>query len=267
MLKETLCQIGFTRNEAKIYIVLVELGPQPANVIARRSGLQRTTVYPIIKGLEKKSLVSSFIKNGIKFFGANDLNNLLDYVERKRRLLDHHRDFVLDIMPRMEQLKSSMSVPPKVHYYEGANGVETVMTDSLRSNGQILCITNTEKWLNSDLQLFIKDYINTRIFKKKIQLKGLAKDTEKARCFLKDCYGDSREASQYTDMRFIKGGEYLFDNVMKIYDNKVGIVYPERGCEFGVLIESEEFARTQRSIFDLAWKGALIHNKENENKG
>ena len=127
MLKETLCQIGFSNSEAKIYIVLVELGPQPANVIARRAGLKRTTVYPIIKGLEKKSLISSFIKNGIKFFGANDLNNLLDYVERKRRLLDHHRDFVMDIMPRMEQLKSPMSVQPKVHYYEGADGVETAL--------------------------------------------------------------------------------------------------------------------------------------------
>jgi hypothetical protein len=39
-------------------------------------------------------------------------------------------------------------------------------------------------------------------------------------------------------------------------------VSPEKGFEFGVLIDSEEFARTQRNIFELAWKGVLIHNNE-----
>ena len=29
-----------------------------------------------------------------------------------------------------------------------------------------------------------------------------------------------------------------------------------------MLIENEEFAKTQRSIFELAWMGALVHNGE-----
>ncbi|MFA4890840.1 MAG: helix-turn-helix domain-containing protein [Candidatus Gracilibacteria bacterium] len=262
MLKETLCQIGFTNSEAKIYIALVELGPQPANTIARKAGLERTAVYPILKNLQKKSLISSFIKNGIIYFAVNDLNNLLEYVERKRRLLDHHRDFVIDILPKMEQLKSVLLIPPKVHYFEGVNGVETVMNDSLKSKGSIFCITSIPKWLNSDMLDFIKNYINVRVFEKKIPLKGLALDTGETRCFFTECYGDVGIGTALTDLRFIKGGEGLFDNIMNVYDNKVAIVSPDRGFEFGVLIESEEFAKTQRSIFELAWIGALVHNGE-----
>jgi len=53
---------------------------------------------------------------------------------------------------------------------------------------------------------------------------------------------------------------------VNIYDDKVAVVSLEKGFEFGVLIESAEFAKTQKSIFDLAWRGAMIHNEEYENK-
>lgn len=261
MLKQTLCQIGFTNNEAKIFIALVELGPQPANIIAKKTGIKRPTVYPILKSLQKKSLIGSFLKNGIDYFAVNDLQNLLSYVERKKRLIEHQRDFVIDILPKMEQLKSQCVNQPKVHYFEGAEGAQAVMNDSLNSKGPILCITSVDKWLVSDLKDFLCHYIHTRIFIKKIKLKGITKDTEGARCFLKEAYKDGEDLSE---VLYVKNNDELFDNIVNIYDDKVAIVSPEKGFEFGVLIESEEFAKTQRSIFDLAWKGAMMQNREFE---
>jgi len=258
MLKATLCQIGFTNNEAKIYLALINLGSQPANIIAKKAGLKRTTVYPLLDNLQKKSLISSFIKNGIKFFAVNDINNILEYLERKKRLIDHQKDFVLDILPRMEQLRAGSLSPPRVHYFEGADGVETVMNDSLKARGPILSIASVEKWNNSDLNDFIKIY-GKFIIEKHIPMKILSKDTEDARCFFEN---SCKDTSHLLEMRYVKGGDDLFDNIVNIYDNRVAIVSPEKGFEFGVLIDSEEFARTQRNIFELAWKGVLIHNNE-----
>ena len=263
MLKETLCQIGLTTNEANIYLTLVELGPQPANIIAKKTNLIRPTVYPILKGLQKKSLIGSFLRNGVIYFAVNDVHDLLCYVDRKKRVLDHQRDFVMDIIPRMEQLKSDCSLQPKVHYFEGEEGVETVMNDSLNSSGPIMCIDAIDKWLNSSLKEFAKDYIHTRIFIKKIPLKELIKDTPETRCFLETAY---KGGENYTDVMFVSGNDALFDNNVNIYDDKVAVVSLEKGFEFGVLIESAEFAKTQKSIFDLAWRGAMIHNEEYENK-
>lgn len=260
MLKETLCQIGLTNNEAKIYIALVSLGPQPANVIARKSGVKRTTAYPILKNLQKKSLISSFIKGGIRYFAVSDLNNLLEYVERKKRLIDHHREFVIDILPKMERMKSNLLTPPKVHYFEGVDGIKTVLNYSLKSKGPILSITAMEKWLNSDLLDFVDWYENTRLFDKKIPSRSLERDTHLARTFLGKYYAEADP--KLMEIRLIKGRNQLFDNVVNIYDDKVAIMSPDRGFEFAVLIESEKFASTQRSIFELAWKGALVHNDE-----
>lgn len=260
MLKATLCQIGFTNNEAKIYLALINLGPQPANIIAKKAGLLRTTVYPLLDNLQKKSLISSFIKNGIKFFAVNDIKNILEYLDRKKRLIDHQKDFVLDILPRMEQLRAGILSPPKVHYFEGPDGAQTVMNDSLKSGGQILSIASLQRWLDSDLKDFIGEYMTAIIFGKKTPIKVLSKDTEEARCFF-DSY--ATEASKHLlEIRYVRDIGDLFDNIVNIYDNKVAIVSPEKGFEFGVMIDSEEFANTQRSIFELAWKGVLIHNNE-----
>ena len=47
----------------------------------------------------------------------------------------------------------------------------------------------------------------------------------------------------------------VFSNGINIYNNKVAIFsFPER---IGVIIESEKIAETQRSIFELAWLGAI----------
>ncbi|MBT4055658.1 hypothetical protein HOE67_00965, partial [Candidatus Peregrinibacteria bacterium] len=277
MLKETLIQIGFTRNEAKIYLALVELGPQPANIIARKVVLNRTTIYPVLKNLQKKSLISSFIKNGIQFFAVNDINNLLEYVDRKRRFVEHQRGFVVDILPKMEQLKSSLVSEPKVHYFEGVNGVETVMSDWVKdlSAGRIgfkdpiLSITSPEKWLQSDMLPFIKGQIKLRVVGKKVPIRTLSKDTAEARCFFDEyasiCGGDLDRLA-LSEVRYVRDGEDIFDNIVRIYGNKVAMVAPDRGFEFGILIESEEFARTQRSLFELAWKGAQVVNEDYDKK-
>lgn len=279
MLKETLIQIGFNRNEANVYLVLLELGPRPANIIAREVGLLRTTIYPILKNLVKKSLIGSFIKNGVQYFSANDTNNLLEYIERQRRFLDLKRDFIIDIIPRMEGLRgeAGSGAQPRVHYFEGVAGVETVMKDCLRSchggsggrsgDGDawpLLCINSPEKWLSSDMQRFIREFTKERILIQKIPMKTLSKDTAEARCFFDEysgiCEGDPA-CFALSEVRYVTDHESLFDNIVHIYDNKVAIISPMKGVEFGVLIESAEFYKTQKSLFELAWVGALRVNE------
>lgn len=269
MLKQTLIQIGFNLNEAKIYIALVELGPQPANQIAKRVGLKRPTIYPIIKNLQQKSLIGSFIRNGVQFFSVNDVHNLLEFIERKRRFVEHQRDFVVDIIPKIELLRGSLSLQPKVHYYEGKDGVETVVNMGEKTNGPIFFITSPEKWVRSELYSFIKDFMKNIVIKGDKKLRILSKDTAEARCFF-DEYGVGVNGCTRDDVlcvKYIRDNDVLFDNIVHIYDNKVGIVSPDVGSEYGVLIESEEFAKTQKTLFELAWKGVSSHNYNFDKNG
>ena len=63
---ETLIKIGLTDAEAKIYLVLLELGSSQAVHITSKSALHRRTVYDAIERLVEKGLVSYIRENNIK---------------------------------------------------------------------------------------------------------------------------------------------------------------------------------------------------------
>ena len=64
--------IGFNEKESKIYLALLETSAQPASVVARQAGINRTTTYLTLEDLLKKGLVNRFERKGIQYFEAVD---------------------------------------------------------------------------------------------------------------------------------------------------------------------------------------------------
>jgi hypothetical protein len=64
-----------------------------------------------------------------------------------------------------------------------------------------------------------------------------------------------KNQEQLRTVRLVDENKFPMDNEINIYANKIAIA--SYGQEMlGVLIESEEIARAQKAIFDLAWLGA-----------
>ena len=55
---------------------------------------------------------------------------------------------------------------------------------------------------------------------------------------------------------FVNPHEFHFENDIIIYENKVAIVSLNPDELIGVIIESPVYARTEKSVFGLAWLGA-----------
>ncbi len=69
--------LGYTENDAHIWKSLFSLGTQPASVIAKETGLERTYVYKSLMKLSNDDVVSLTEKNGIKNFFIPDSSLLL----------------------------------------------------------------------------------------------------------------------------------------------------------------------------------------------
>lgn len=57
-------------------------------------------------------------------------------------------------------------------------------------------------------------------------------------------------------MLLVNKDEFFFENDISIYENKVAILSTNREELIGIIIESSTFAKSMRSIFNLAWLGA-----------
>ena len=86
MLKEQLIELGFTPNQAEVYLALLDLGLIKVGPLVRKTGFHRTIVYRALKDLIARKLVYKTIRQGIAYFQSIDPDSLLDEIEQRQEL-------------------------------------------------------------------------------------------------------------------------------------------------------------------------------------
>ncbi len=255
MFLEELCQIGFTKNESKVYLELLKLGTQAVSIIAKKSGLNRTTTYSILRSLEKKGVISSYVQNSIKVFSANDPNSLVGYLDQQCNTFDYYKTQILGIIPKFRALVDQYDFArPTVGYYDGVEGVKQLMYDALSAKDVFRAYLALPKWLEFGLKNFLLEYKDFRITNKKVPLRAIVPETPAVRAFFEENYDAS---SIMTKLLYVDQGRYaaLFENEMNIYNDQVSILHLDKGEEYGVVLKNQQIADMHKAIFDQAWVG------------
>lgn len=258
MLKNILQKIGLSSKDSEVYLACLELGTQPASVIARKAGLKRPTTYLILEGLSKKGLVSEYTGANVKYFTAVSPEYLLSFVENKRRELTAHQRQLEEFLPEFQSLSNPYSLNPKVRFYEGFPGIERVMNDTLTTKGTLRTYSTIDAWFSrQDTRDYLLWYGKQRVKEKKIPLYCICPDTPISRNYLEDDYVDVPNKNQLSHFRWLPKEIQNFSNEINIYDNKVSIACLGKNELLGIIIESESIAQTQKSIFEAAWLAAV----------
>lgn len=266
MFKGILQKIGLTEKDADVYLACLELGTQPASVIAKKAGLKRPTTYLILEGLLKKGLVSEYTGSNVKYFTSVSPEYLLNYVEKQRRELSSHQRELEQYLPQFQALTNPYSLSPKVRFYEGIEGIERIMNDTLTTKETLRSYSTIDAWFNrQDTREYILWYGKQRIFEKKIPLRCICPDTPASRKYLEEDYPDSK-VNGISHFRWLPSDIQDFSNEINIYENKVAIACLKKNELLGIVIESEGIASTQKSIFEIAWKSAMPGKWEKESK-
>jgi len=81
---QALQNYDFTKNEAAVYVALMQLGLSNVGPIAKQSRLHRQMVYEALHALQDRGLVSSVQKNNRQHFQASSPDILIKQFEEKR---------------------------------------------------------------------------------------------------------------------------------------------------------------------------------------
>lgn len=237
-----LVNLGLKRNEAKVYLACVHLGPATVSKICAISGLQRTYVYDILEDLNVKGLVSFSKKAHITTFTALSLEKFKQIQEQKLARYSA-------VLPEMKLFEKVGIQLPKVRYYEGLDGVKSAIMDTLSvgNGGEILLyVSGVGLWDKE--KSFAQDYINKRV-KKNIKIRAIAEDNPETR------FWTDKDKEVLRTTRLVPVGLYPFTNEIDIYGDKV--LFTSLTDEIlAVAVESKSIATMQRAIFELAWRGA-----------
>ena len=249
MINKILSQFDLKPSEIDTYTTLLQIGAQPASVIAKKLGKPRTTVTVYLKKLKKEGFIRVIWKGRTQYYVPEGpkqiLKNLQESKIRSMEKMDMGMRAFSTIIPELSSMARSDYILPKVTFYEGTSELKQMYKDTLTSKTEILCLSSVQDlW-----DLFGKEYDSWYVKKRaknQIPLMYLAKDTPAERSETK------KDKKLFRQSRLLPPELFDITNEINIYDNKVSIITLKEE-KIGVLIESKEIYHTMKTIFRMLW--------------
>lgn len=245
--QETLKQAGLTDAQATVYGILLAQGKQKAGSIAKKSPLKRGLVYKALDDLVALDLVVKEEDPGkVALFEPKHPTKLRELIEsRSQRLKD--AELVLDgLMPSLISEFNLIAGTPGVQVYEGKEGVEKVLNDSLTSKTEILTYADIEA-IDCHIAQENEAYVKKRE-KLDITKRGIVLDTPFAREYLKNYH------HLVTETHFLKASSHPFESVMMIYDGKISYLTLNEQKKIGVIISDQQLYTLHKTLFEFIWQ-------------
>ncbi len=246
---QSLQQYGLNEGEAKVYIYLLKkplgaLGESfnTAFAIFANTKIPRATVYLILDTLKEKHLVSSYKKNNVLHFLAENPARLKNDLEEKVSSLN-------DLIPRLMALKNSGDKESDVRTYTGREGVKLVF-DDVYDNPHLKDIQEFHTISNPRLIEYLPKYIGKVLdYKKKIDVKTKMiipwrEESDIPKEYLPDSHRDTRLLP--------KG--FTFDGTIIIYGKKVALFSHKEGELYSIIVDSPTITAMLDALFMCLWQ-------------
>lgn len=248
MIQTLLEQLNFSKKESLIYLALLEIGPAKANAIAKKTGLNRTTIYDVFDVLLQKGLISKYKKSGGTFFNALNPTQLLSYLDREKeekiKLVEKQKQQITELLPQLISLQNICSTKPKVQFFEGEKGMREAYEDTLNAREIILAYANVQT-MHEGLPNFFPEYYQRRA-RKKIFIRAILPRNELS------IERAKHNQEEMRDTRFLPDDQMTFSPEVNIYNNKILVASWKE--KMAVIIESKELADLQKLIYNLLWE-------------
>ena len=231
-----LTNLGFSDNEARVYLAALETGLASAQDIADKAKLKRTTTYSVLDVLVKKGFILKTQKEGKNRYVAENPDNLIS-------IFENHQKELKKALPELKAIYNVEQVKPKVLFFEGEPGIKKIYYDTIEEKPDVILEWNTSE-LYKIFPGFPIEYLDLRR-SRNIKAKRIAPN---------DKNWQERKKKDKDDMsvtKLLPLEKYDIPVEINIYNNKVAFM--SYGDEMGLVIESKMIADAMRTIYKLFW--------------
>lgn len=238
-LKDELKEFGLDDKKARVYLALLEMGQAKAHKIAVRARVSRPTVYDLLAKLTEEGLVGAYEKHKVRYYIANDPEKIKRNLMEKQRTLD-------SLLPELKSIYNTLQAKPKISFFEGVEGVKTVLEDVITAKGkQLRGILSMHDLFKMPGKQFMDNYVARRV--------KLGYLLRVIRSKIKDVPETwPTNPAELRQLRYAPA-PMVFEMTTYIYDNKVGLISTAKE-NFGMIIESQEYSQTMRYLFEALWQ-------------
>lgn len=235
---QKLQKIGLTKKQAKVYLACLTLGSATAQDISKKTKLKRPTVYSVLESLQGRRLVKIVMKNKRYYYFGEDLNSL-------KSEFDLRYDTFQELIPALQKITSTFSVPSKFRQFEGKEGLQQAVWETSESKGAIMYDWTNYKIIDYLGPQFVKDYIVNRR-KNRVVIQELTDENDISKDF------HNRDIEELRRMKFFNG-PHADANISICLYGKRNIMFIDPVSENAYRFENNNLFLLMKSAFCLNW--------------
>ncbi|MHB1163561.1 MAG: TrmB family transcriptional regulator [Minisyncoccota bacterium] len=248
-------EFGLSKKEVAVYQTLLDTGSAGAHEIAGEAKINRSSVYILLEALVERGLVEQSQHNGILEYRAVSPKKLIEWADELAQDSARQEKEMDALLPELLSVSKKLRSQPRVLFYEGVGGIQTVSNDLLTQPfGTPVYTFLPIPEISSDSAL---PFLDNQDLRRKYEMKIIFPYKEP----FKKMVPIGRSVS---NIRCVPADMYPFSSELRIYADKIAFISMTE--EFGVIIQSQDVADVMKSLFGLAWEEAGYLDAKIRNK-
>jgi len=251
MYEQILARAGLTQEEARIYEILLEEGPQGAGELLRHvKPMKRGLLYKTLDRLTGRGLVIQKEVRGKLQFGPQSPDSLALIAKEQAEEARKTAEAFGTALPELRAKYNLSNERPVIRFFEGKEGLREIYEDHLTSGAKDLYFIRTAraKAYRDLFGTWFGNYL-IRQMEAGIRVHALTVDDEDTN------HDPAIDAARNVARTWVRPADYTAPIQIDSYGNKVAIL--SFGKEvFGIVIESEPLARAIRELLIMGKYGA-----------
>lgn len=238
---ENLQELGLSKNEAKVYVALLELGPSTTGPLIKKTGLYRVIVYDTLDKLLRAGLVNYSLQKNRKRFEAEHPRQLLELIKNKEIIAK-------TVVEDLQKLKAEKPSERGAYVYEGWKGIRAAQENYFKimrqgAGGEYLMV-GASRQLHKKLDIFF-NYFHERRSKLGIPAKLLFNENNKR-------FGNVKKQYRPVQIRFMPKN-VITPSWVSTYGDMVLIGVAE-DMPMAFFIRNKAVADSYRQYFYFMWE-------------
>lgn len=238
-------EFGLSETEARVYYATLALEKASVDKIAKHSNTNRSACYPVLERLKSLGVISQVKTKGKTMFKASTPEKFLELLEEKRQAIQ-------GIIPDLKSLLEISEGKPDVRFYEGKEGLKTVLNSILKETNEVLILGDGDSFKKSIPGW--SDYYSDKRLIKNIKVKMILRGTPLAIQSVKKLRSN-KQKSKLVKIRLLPEAYRLINCGFDAYNNKV-ILYSFEKQKVAVVIESKVISQMMKTVFEILWNEA-----------
>lgn len=228
-------KFGLSEKEARVYLAGLELGTSSASDISKKSKVNRSNVYEILRRLIEKEVFSETFRKTKKYFIPT----------HPKELEKAYLETLGTVTLSLENISNITEGKPKIYFYDDIDNIRSAYERIIESENKhtlgFAFDDVSEKLGEEWLETYIQKRKDRRLHTKTI-----------AAGFMGSKKWTSRDAQDERRTKIISQEHGDLDTNVEIFGEKVFIT-SLKGETMGLIIESKKIADTMRVIFNTLW--------------